>query len=373
MYRILHNDFTFVTTSDMETSRKEQGWEFDYSFPFELAANKSEEAYQVALQLAKESDVVIIGAAPEIFVKERMRANTTGITFRYSERIYKRGTWRSLSPRGWVGKLDTYFRYHNRKLFMLCASAYTSGDLKLQASYLGKCYKWGYFPKVINYDLKSLMVKKAKEKIEILWCGRLIRLKHPEVALALASMLKKDGIDFTLNIVGAGEEENLLKAMIVDNKLEPYVKLLSAKPPEQVRKCMEEANIFLFTSDFEEGWGAVVNEAMNSGCVVVASHAAGSVPYLIQDGVNGLIYKYGDLNSLYHKVNLLINKKQLCENLGSKAYETIVNIWNAENAVKRLLLLIEDLNNEGNSCRFHSGPCSKAEEVGNNWYKERLE
>ena len=49
------------------------------------------------------------------------------------------------------------------------------------------------------------------------------------------------------------------------------------------------------TSNQEEGWGVVVNEAMNSGCVVIGSNLAGSVPYLIENGKNGLIYNCGDL------------------------------------------------------------------------------
>ena len=34
---------------------------------------------------------------------------------------------------------------------------------------------------------------------------------------------------------------------------------------------MEKADIFLFTSDRREGWGAVANEAMNSACALVVS------------------------------------------------------------------------------------------------------
>ena len=49
---------------------------------------------------------------------------------------------------------------------------------------------------------------------------------------------------------------------------------------------MEKSEIFLFTSDKGEGWGAVLNESMNSACAVVASHAIGSVPFLLKDGEN---------------------------------------------------------------------------------------
>ena len=37
----------------------------------------------------------------------------------------------------------------------------------------------------------------------------------------------------------------------------------------------------------QEGWGAVVNEAMNSGCAVVADHMIGAAPWLIRQGENG--------------------------------------------------------------------------------------
>ncbi|HWT75765.1 MAG TPA: glycosyltransferase [Mobilitalea sp.] len=370
MYRILQENFTFVATSSMETWRIKQGWETKDDYPYVLQTEKSKEAYQEALRLARESDVVIIGAAPELFVKERMQNNTTGITLRCSERLYKRGTWRFLSPRGWLRRIDTYYRYSNRKLYMLCASAYTSGDLMLQGAYPGKCYKWGYFPKTIPYNVDELMAGKQRGKVKILWCGRFIGLKHPEAAVLVAARLKKEGYDFELNMIGSGVEKKQIKAMIAEHKLEAYVKLLGAKSPEQVRLYMHEANIFLFTSDFQEGWGAVVNEAMNSGCAVIASHAPGAVPYLINDFVNGLIYKNGDQDSLYFKVNLLLAKKELCESLGRKAYYSIVKIWNAQIAAERLLLLIEDLNRTGKSNQFQNGLCSKAEIIKNDWYKE---
>ena len=63
--------------------------------------------------------------------------------------------------------------------------------------------------------------------------------------------------------------------------------------PEKVRSVMEKSHIFVFTSSHLEGWGAVVNEAMNSGCAVVANVQAGAVPYLIEQGVNGIAYPRG--------------------------------------------------------------------------------
>ena len=76
-----------------------------------------------------------------------------------------------------------------------------------------------------------------------------------------------------------GEMEEQLHNMIRDKSLEDCVEMPGAMKASEVRSYMEKADIYLFTSDFNEGWGAVLNESMNSGCAVVASHAIGSVRF----------------------------------------------------------------------------------------------
>ena len=142
--------------------------------------------------------------------------------------------------------------------------------------------------------------------------------------------------------------------------------------PEEVRKHMEESEIFLFTSDRNEGWGAVLNEAMNSGCAVVASHAIGSVPYLIENKSNGLIYKDGDKDDLYIKVKYLLDFSQKRMKIGHAAYLTILNDWNAVKAAERVLTLSKTiLNGEKSPDIFTSGICSKANGIKDNLYIDK--
>ena len=134
---------------------------------------------------------------------------------------------------------------------------------------------------------------------------------------------------------------------------------------------MEQSQIFLFTSYRNEGWGAVLNESLNSGCAVVASHAIGSVPFLLQDGKNGFIYKDGDINDLFNKVKYLLDNEAERINMQKSAYETIINEWNAENAAKKLIeLLTKLLNGENVETLFESGVCSKAKILKDNWFKK---
>jgi len=193
--------------------------------------------------------------------------------------------------------------------------------------------------------------------------------KHPDDVLLVAQKLKKDGLQFHINIVGTGDMEKQLKDMALTLRVEDRVNFVGSVPFNQVRSYMEKAGIFLFTSDYNEGWGAVLNESMNSGCAVVARHAIGAVPFLIKNNVNGIIYHSGNTEELYKKVKVLLESPLEQERLGGKAYETIVNEWNAEVAAERFLKLVDCINSGGDyNNLFISGPCSRAEIIKNGWF-----
>lgn len=360
MYSIVGSDFKFVATEPVPEERINMGY-YDMStlYPFSINTYSSEDSYKQALELGNDSDIVIIGSAPRVFIQKRLKENK--LTFYYSERIFKKGRHGLLNPQILAYLLLCHTRYRNKKLYMLCASAYTAADFNLVGAYKNKTYKWGYFPETKNYELNLLMNKKRENKImKLLWVGRFIEWKHPDDAIKLASMLKSNNYKFSLDIIGIGPMELKLKDMIIKNNLQGYVTLLGSMSPEGVREHMENANIFLFTSDFNEGWGAVLNESMNSGCAVVASHAIGSVPFLIENKKNGLIYKNGDMNHLFDSVKGLLEEPNECIRFGKKAYCTLKERWNAEKAARRIIELSNSLLKD-EKLRFKDGPCSKAE------------
>ena len=243
---------------------------------------------------------------------------------------------------------------------MLCASAYTAPDYARYGLFRGKAFRWGYFPEVKRYPAFQDMIE-AKEPKSILWAGRFLAWKHPDDALYAISRLKRDFPDVQLKFIGIGEVEEKLRKMILDLGLERNVSLLGSMKPEEVRHHMEQASVFLFTSDRQEGWGAVVNEAMNSGCAVVASDAAGCAPYLIRDGENGMLYCSADVEALAEKIRYLLENPEEVRQLGTKAYETMATLWNAETAAERFLQMAEEaLHGASLNQLYDSGPCSPA-------------
>ena len=350
MVNRLGEDFKFVATEPMTEERIKLGWSLDKdTYPFEIKANESNELQKKAEQLAIESDVVIIGSAPDSYIIPRLKRNK--LTFKYSERPLKKGIhWNNLAHiicRMWLH----HGRFQSKPLYMLAASAYTADDYARFGCYRGKCYKWGYFPEAKKYDPDELMKGKLSAAsdglkrpcVSILWAGRLIGWKHPDASIRLAESLKEKGYSFKMTLIGTGEMEEQLHNMIRDKNLEDCVEMPGAMKASEVRSYMEKADIYLFTSDFNEGWGAVLNESMNSGCAVVASHAIGSVPFLIKDEENGLIYENGNQKQLEQQVCRLMDDAEYRMKLGLNAYHTIADLWNADVAAGRLIDLCENI------------------------------
>lgn len=186
---------------------------------------------------------------------------------------------------------DRHIKYRkNKNLYLLCASGYGANDFNFFGLYKDKIYKWGYFLKTNEYNIEELINRKEKnEKIQIIWVARFIKWKHPEMAIKLAKNLKGK-YDFKIRMLGAGKIEEKIKREIEKNNLQDVVEFVGQVPSYKVKDYMEEANIFIGTSGKREGWGAVINESMNAGCVVIANQEMGAVPFLINHKENGLMY-----------------------------------------------------------------------------------
>jgi len=357
MYSKLGDDFTFVSTERMPQSFIQNGYPDCTDYIYNLKSYNDKVSFNKALQLGIDSDIVITGAASDIFIHERIKQNK--YTFRYSERILRIFIGQLLNPRFLRSLLLNHTIYRRKNLYMLCASAYSANDFNLIFAYPKKKYKWGYFTKVEEIDIKQIISQKPVERIELLWTARFIPLKHPELAVQLCYELKKKGYRFHLNMIGTGEMLNPIKNLIVKMNLQNCIDIISGIPNAEVHNYMEKANIFLFTSNRREGWGAVLNEAMSKGCAVIASNAIGAVPFLINHQKNGLIYKSGSLKSILHQTENLIKNMTFRNMLGINAYYTLRNEWSPEKAASNFLKLAESFL-DGQACIIESGPCSRA-------------
>ena len=363
MYRMLGTDFHFVETVSAKSVSKENSFRTGYAYfqasdmadeviSWRLQAFKSYEEKKKCIDLINNSDVVIIGNAKDVWIKSRLEKDL--LTLRAHERWYKKKLPFYRIPKAIIGAWIHHGKYKN--LYMLCASAYTAYDTHKVLCFKNKVYKWGYFPETKIYDLNKLFAE--KDPSLILWSGRDVDWKHPEYCLEIAEKLKNAGYKFHIKIIGIEKENSIISHLIEEKNLENYVSLYGFMTSSDVRKNMEKAGIYLFTSDRNEGWGVVLNESMNSGCSVVASNEIGAVPYLLENHKNGLIYKSNSVDMLYDNIKYLLDNPADQIKIGTEAYYTILNLWNSRIAAERLINLCHELYKNGSSDLYDDGPCS---------------
>lgn len=364
LYSIYGKDFTFIATGELSADRKAIGAfaERDYII-------HSDDDKETAKKLCADADVLIFGLAPLEYIKDRINENK--LTIYYSERPFK-GSWlRYCNPITYSHvKKRFILPSKNSNFYVLCASSFASYDFNKIGAFKDKAYKWGYQPTIYEKNVCELISAKPQEGTSLIWVGRLVKLKHADHAIKVVYNLKKRGMQTHLKIIGTGEEENNLKKLAKKLDVANNVEFLGRCDIATTRKLMDEANVFLFTSDAKEGWGATLNESMNSACACVCSHLAGATNFLVQDNFNGFVYKSGDLKELTEKTAILIKDKELREQFGSQAYDTIFNLWNPEKSYERFIALINELKEKGNCDLFTSGPCSKALPLKKDWYKK---
>ncbi len=159
---------------------------------------------------------------------------------------------------------------------------------------------------VAKQNLKKFNLNKKKV---ILFVGRLEEVKNLSLLLKAISKLTSD--DFLAVIVGGGSLEKSLKDVSRKLNIENKVIFTGRKEGEELYSWYMLAHIFVLPSTFEP-FGAVVNEALISGCSVICSEKAGAS--ILINKRNGVLFNPHNEDDLVLKLRkFLENTKPLNE------------------------------------------------------------
>jgi glycosyltransferase involved in cell wall biosynthesis len=82
----------------------------------------------------------------------------------------------------------------------------------------------------------------------------------------------------------------------------------------------------------QETWGLVVNEAMHYGLPVIVSDRVGCHPDLVQPGVTGFVYPWGDNGALRRHMQAMLDAPQTARDMGCASLARIAGYTIAESA-----------------------------------------
>lgn len=174
---------------------------------------------------------------------------------------------------------------------------------------------WGYF--VVPGEGRP--PQRTERPLRVLWVGRMLKLKRVETLIEAVKGLP----NVTLDLYGHGSEEENLKRLAEGCEAIQFRDFVSV---EQVRDLMRSHDVYVFASDGHDGWGAVVNEALEEGMVVVGTVEAGASATILPPE---RLYHAGDVAAL----------RRILETLHPMPGR--IDAWSAQQAAEVLLALAE--------------------------------
>ena len=185
-------------------------------------------------------------------------------------------------------------------------------------------------------DVETFVPSKSKKrKNNILWIGRFVPGKRPDLAIIIMSRIKQEFPDITLTMIGDGPLKNKCVQLIRDLGVERNVKMIKFIPYKLMPKVYQMSDLLLITSSYE-GVPRVMLEAMSCEIPVVIPR----IPHLISivNG-NGAIFEKDDISDAVDQVRNLLSNDELRHKLGGRGRLKIMK----EYSWKKYVMRIEDL------------------------------
>lgn len=166
-----------------------------------------------------------------------------------------------------------------------------------------------------------------------------VELEGDYVMLSVSALIKTKGIDLNIRavskliniyptikyyVIGDGEEYKNLKRLVDDLNLNRNVIFLGRLPHSQVIKYMSsKCDVFVLPS-WQEGFGIVYIEAMNSGIPVIGVKGQG-IEDVIVDKKNGFLVQPHDLDDLACTIDYILSHKDTAKIVGENGKKTVLS------------------------------------------------
>jgi glycosyltransferase involved in cell wall biosynthesis len=190
--------------------------------------------------------------------------------------------------------------------------------------------KWAIKP---NFS-PDMGVGEPERENFFLFIGRLTAEKGIETLLEAARIS-----GFKLNIIGDGPMRELVEKYASQN---PNISYAGFKQKTEIIQAMKKCKALLFPSVWYEGFPMTILEAFSTGTPVIASKL-GAMTEMIDDQVNGLYVKPGDVQDLIEKIELINTQPSLANSLGRNARREYEEKYTPEKNYDQLLTIYEQV------------------------------
>ena len=195
----------------------------------------------------------------------------------------------------------------------------------------------------------SLLRQHREQKFEnnFLYIGRLVDYKGVDLLIESFNLLDTD-IEFTLNILGDGVDREFLIDKVKELKLDNKIFFHGWKNGSEKLNFITKSDVVFIpsvqTKVTMEGGPLTLIEALSQKKIVICSDSIGYGSY-IQDEINGIKFKSGDVNDLVNSIKLYLGLSDFeKQKIASSGYEVSLKFKQEEITAKLYNFLFESSN-----------------------------
>jgi colanic acid/amylovoran biosynthesis glycosyltransferase len=238
---------------------------------------------------------------------------------------------------------ETYKKLFAASAFITANSTFTLDLIKEAGCPQSKIAK---VPESLDttYFKRDPTIVKTPGKIRIVFIGRLIEFKAPELVVEIANIIihERGNKDVEFHMIGDGPLKEQVVNAIKRYKLEDDVILHGAMIQDNILKIMPQMDIFLYpgindvVTGRSENQGLVIQEAQALELPVVTSNAGGIAEGVI-DGKTAFVLEQRDLTGFADKLTLLIQDPELRKTMGIAGRAFVVDKFDIHPLGERLM------------------------------------
>lgn len=182
-------------------------------------------------------------------------------------------------------------------------------------------------------------------QLKLLYAGQLVRHKGVHTAIeAMARLVNQQGIhQITLTLVGSGhpDYEAFLRALIERERLQDFVTFHKLISKEEMPALLQQFDVLIFPSIYEEPLARMTQEAMASGLAVVGTITGGTTE-ILREGETGLTFAPEDADGLAKQITRLFNDPDLCCRLAQRGRQTVLENFTLDKMVNEIEAYLMD-------------------------------
>lgn len=194
-----------------------------------------------------------------------------------------------------------------------------------------------YIPNPVQLSLMPYQQRNSAQP-KLIWVRAFHETYNPTMAVRVLSLLQEGHPGISLLMIGPHKGDGSLvrvRRLAAELKIMDKLSIIPGVDHDQVPALLNKADIFINTSNYDTSPRSLI-EAMACGLCVVSTNVGG-VPWLIDEGENGLLVPPNDHERMANKIRKILTEPGLATKLSRGArqkaehydWQTILPQWDS--------------------------------------------